>query len=54
MSFDLHAYCRELQNGIPVFAEDGERLGDSKAAARKGISQVVISRILMASPGMGK
>ncbi|KAK3096078.1 hypothetical protein FSP39_022821 [Pinctada imbricata] len=43
---------RELSNGIPIFDENGNRLGESTAAARSAISQVVISRILMASPGM--
>ena len=31
--------------------EDGVRVGESKIAAREGISQVVLSRIGMASPG---
>ncbi|XP_014108588.1 PREDICTED: sideroflexin-1 isoform X2 [Pseudopodoces humilis] len=43
---------RELQFGIPVTDEDGKRLGDSSKAAQQAITQVVISRILMASPGM--
>ncbi|NXA79788.1 SFXN1 protein, partial [Thryothorus ludovicianus] len=43
---------RELQFGIPVTDEDGTRLGDSSKAAQQAIAQVVISRILMASPGM--
>ncbi|ESN95174.1 hypothetical protein HELRODRAFT_157714 [Helobdella robusta] len=43
---------RELFEGIPVLTEDGERVGESKAAARKAIIQVTLSRILMASPGM--
>lgn len=44
--------CRELSQGIPVFTEDGTRVGDSTAAAKKAIGQVVISRIVMACPGM--
>ncbi len=47
-------YFRELSHGIPVFTEDGERVGESVTAAKKGITQVVISRIVMAAPGMGK
>ncbi|KAM7042425.1 sideroflexin-1 isoform 2-T3 [Acridotheres tristis] len=43
---------RELKFGIPVTDEDGKRLGDSPRAAQQAITQVVISRILMASPGM--
>jgi len=42
----------ELENGVPVFTEDGERIGDSKKAAKKGIALVVFSRIAMACPGM--
>ena len=44
--------CRELTVGIPVFNVDGERVGESRRAAVSAISQVVVSRILMASPGM--
>ena len=44
----------ELTNGIPVFDDNNERLGESKAAARSAISQVAISRIIMAMPGMGE
>lgn len=43
---------RELTHGIPVFTEDGERVGQSTKAAQKAITQVVISRVVMASPGM--
>lgn len=42
----------ELTDGIAVFSEDGNRLTESKVAAAKGITQVVISRIVMAAPGM--
>lgn len=42
----------ELMRGIPVSDEDGKRIGESKAAARKAIASVVFSRIVMASPGM--
>ncbi|XP_075260327.1 sideroflexin-1-like isoform X2 [Convolutriloba macropyga] len=43
---------RELVEGIPVFSESGERIGDSVSAAKKAIPMVVVSRILMAVPGM--
>ncbi|KAK2166738.1 hypothetical protein LSH36_36g08017 [Paralvinella palmiformis] len=43
---------RELTEGIPVFTEDNTRIGNSKNAAMKAIPQVVISRIIMATPGM--
>lgn len=34
--------------------ENGNFLGESSNAAKWGITQVVLSRIGMASPGMGK
>uniref|UniRef100_A0A4W5JDS6 Sidoreflexin n=1 Tax=Hucho hucho TaxID=62062 RepID=A0A4W5JDS6_9TELE len=43
---------QELLNGIAVTDENGNKLGHSKKAAVKGITQVVISRITMAAPGM--
>ncbi|XP_072042049.1 sideroflexin-1-like [Amphiura filiformis] len=43
---------RELTSGIPVFDADNNRLGDSKAAAKSAITQVAVSRIIMAMPGM--
>lgn len=43
---------RELTYGIPIFTDDGERLGQSTKAAQKAITQVVISRVIMATPGM--
>nr|XP_032806550.1 sideroflexin-1-like [Petromyzon marinus]XP_032806552.1 sideroflexin-1-like [Petromyzon marinus]XP_032806553.1 sideroflexin-1-like [Petromyzon marinus]XP_032806554.1 sideroflexin-1-like [Petromyzon marinus] len=43
---------RELKCGIPVFDEQGKRLGESTNAAQQAITQVVISRIGMAAPGM--
>lgn len=42
----------ELKNGIEVTDENGKIVGKSRAAAVKGISQVVFSRIVMAAPGM--
>lgn len=43
---------QELINGITVTDENDNKLGRSKKAAVKGITQVVISRITMAAPGM--
>lgn len=55
---ESHAYlslnCRELQDGIPVFDANNNQLGQSVKAAQAGIAAVVFSRIVMASPGMGK
>lgn len=45
---------RELKLGIPVTDENGNRLGESVAAAQKAILQVVVSRIGMAAPAMGE
>jgi len=42
----------EIADGIPVFDADGNRLGQSSAAAKSAIAQVVFSRIAMAAPGM--
>lgn len=43
---------QELMNGIAVYSKDGEKVGESKKAARNAISQVVFSRIVMACPSM--
>ncbi|CAM4606028.1 unnamed protein product [Caretta caretta] len=43
---------RELKFGIPITDEDGNRLGESRAAAQQAIAQVVVSRIGMAAPAM--
>uniref|UniRef100_A0A3Q2G5W1 Sidoreflexin n=1 Tax=Cyprinodon variegatus TaxID=28743 RepID=A0A3Q2G5W1_CYPVA len=43
---------QEILNGIAVTDENGNKLGHSKKAAAKGITQVVVSRITMAAPGM--
>lgn len=48
-----YVYIRELKHGIPVTDENDNRLGESSEAAQQAITQVVVSRILMASPGMG-
>lgn len=37
-----------------MYDENGEEMVTSKAAAAKGITQVVTSRIIMAAPGMSK
>jgi hypothetical protein len=47
-------YCREIQQGVPVSDINGNRLGNSKTAAQRGIALVTFSRIGMAAPGMGE
>lgn len=42
----------ELKDGIVVYDEKHNPVGKSKKAARKGICQVVVSRITIAAPGM--
>ncbi|XP_076240437.1 sideroflexin 2 [Calliopsis andreniformis] len=42
----------EISKGIEVSDENGNKITKSKLAAIKGISQVVISRIVMCAPGM--
>lgn len=42
----------ELLQGIEVQDEEGNVVGKSRVAAAKGITQVVVSRITMAAPGM--
>lgn len=37
-----------------MFDEDNNPVGKSKKAAAKGITQVVISRVTMAAPGMSE
>lgn len=44
----------ELQEGIAIVDEKGEKIGNSKKMAKIAIAQVVVSRILMACPGMSK
>jgi len=41
-----------LENGIEVYDEKKNLLGESQVAARQGISTVVLSRIVMSAPGM--
>lgn len=44
---------RELRGGVTVTDKDGNKLGNSKNAAQFGIAAVTLSRIGMATPGMG-
>ncbi|XP_072883019.1 sideroflexin-2 isoform X3 [Hemitrygon akajei] len=44
--------AKEIINGITVTDENENKLGESRIAAVKGITQVVISRVTMAAPGM--
>lgn len=53
MSLFFPLVFRELKHGIPITDEKDNRLGESSKAAQQAISQVVVSRILMAAPGMG-
>ena len=41
----------ELQEGIMLETEEGKPVGQSKIAAREGITMVVLSRVGMAAPG---
>lgn len=43
----------ELKDGIDLYNEKGEKVGNSPKAAREAIASVTVSRILMASPSMG-
>jgi len=45
---------RELSEGVELLSASDAPLGISRRAAAEGISAVVFSRILMASPGMGR
>ena len=42
----------ELQNGVMLMTESGEKVAESRVAARQGITMVVLSRVGMATPGM--
>lgn len=42
----------EILHGVDLADSEGKVVGQSKVAAIKGISQVVISRITMCAPGM--
>ena len=54
LAFFGYCFGRELIDGIVVFDENNNPVGKSKKAAAKGITQVVISRITMAAPGMSE
>ena len=41
----------ELQEGIMLETEEGKPVGQSKIAAREGITMVTMSRVAMAAPG---
>ncbi|GIY24549.1 sideroflexin-1 [Caerostris extrusa] len=43
---------KEIREGIPVVDKNGNRIGSSETAAKWAITQVVLSRIGMAMPGM--
>ncbi len=43
---------RLLFSGVTVMTDKDEAVGESPAAAKEGISKVVLSRIGMAAPGM--
>jgi hypothetical protein len=51
---EMRSYCREIQEGVPISDINGNRLGNSKTAAKRGIALVTLSRIGMAAPGMGE
>jgi len=42
----------ELKQGVMVISMKGDELGYSKKCAKKGIAQVLTSRVVMAAPGM--
>ncbi|XP_014255181.1 sideroflexin-2 isoform X2 [Cimex lectularius] len=42
----------ELVNGIDVYDAKDKHVGESRVAALKGISEVILSRIVMCAPGM--
>ena len=43
-----------ILEGVVVYDEDGNKLGNSPVAARTAITKVTISRICIAAPGMCK
>ena len=46
-------FCREIREGVAITDINGNKLGYSKRAAVEGITLVTLSRIGMATPGMG-
>nr|XP_045602399.1 sideroflexin-3-like isoform X2 [Procambarus clarkii] len=43
---------KELQDGVTLLDQNGNKVGQSKTAAKWGIGAVCVSRIMMAAPGM--
>lgn len=43
---------KELQDGVTLLDQNGNKVGQSKKAATRGIAAVWISRVMMAAPGM--
>ena len=43
---------KNMHPGIMLESAEGEKIGESKIAARQGITMVILSRIGMATPGM--
>ncbi|KAG0729564.1 Sideroflexin-1 [Chionoecetes opilio] len=43
---------KELQDGVTLLDKNGNKVGESKTAAKSGIGAVCVSRILMGAPGM--
>ncbi|XP_042236814.1 sideroflexin-1-like isoform X2 [Homarus americanus] len=43
---------KELQDGVALHDQNGNKVGQSKKAAKWGIGAVCVSRILMSAPGM--
>lgn len=41
-----------IRTGVTVMTDSDEAVGESQAAAKEGISKVVVSRMAMAAPGM--
>lgn len=44
---------KEIQDGVALLDQNGNKVGQSKTAAKRGIAAVCLSRVMMAAPGMG-